>query len=105
METTTALTATETIALIEREFQWRWDERCESMCGETDCYFLEEIADTIFEFDNGKASAEETIEALKKLCPNGTYHDCYPWSNGCDLPACDIASDLWEMITTGSLSE
>lgn len=104
MEKTSTLSASETIALIETEFQWRWDEQCESMCGETDCYFLEEIATAISDCEEGKTTPEECIAKLAELCPNGTYHDCYPWSNGCDEIYCQMASELWEMITTGNLS-
>lgn len=75
------------------------------MCGETDCYFLEEIAGAISEWEQEKITPEECITKLAELCPNGTYHDCYPWANGCDEIYCDMASDLWEMITTGTLSE
>lgn len=105
MEKTTALTAEETICLIEKEFEWRWDDKCENMCGETDCFFLEEIGDIIYEISEDKSTAQEAIEKLLKLCPEGRYHDCYPWSNGCDAIYCEIAFDLWTMIQTGKSPE
>ena len=105
METTTALNAEETIGLIEKEFGWRWKERCDWMCGDTDCGFLDEIGDTIYEITESKSTPEEAIAKLLLLCPDGTYHDCFPWANGCDEIFCDIALDLWTMIHTGRLPE